>query len=73
MLAMTGMKTNGHALKMTPEELQREIDYRFKERLSLLGFFSHEVPDWALSAAENESIKWAKTNHPETFAKLPKK
>lgn len=75
MLAMTGMKTSGHALKMTPEELQREIVYRIHERLALLGFTdaAYNAPAWALSAAENEAHKWAKTNHPETFAKLTKK
>ena len=57
---------------MTPEDLQREIVYRIHERVALLGFFA-EAPAWALSAAENEAHKWAKTNHPETFAKLPKK
>jgi hypothetical protein len=60
---------------MTPEELQREIVYRIHERLALLGFTdaNKESPKWAVSAAENEAHKWAKTNHPETFAKLPKK
>jgi hypothetical protein len=58
---------------MTPDELRAEIDYRFKERIALLGFFTTEVPDWALSAAENEAHKWAKTHHPETFAKLKTK
>lgn len=75
MLATTETRISGHALKMTPEELQREIVYRIHERLALLGFteVTHEAPAWALSAAENEAHKWAKTNHPETFAKLTKK
>ena len=60
---------------MTPEELQREIDYRFHERMGNMGFtdLTHDSPKWAVSAAENEAHKWAKTNHPETFAKLKTK